>query len=125
MSLASCKDTVPTLCSFHHTFGNICLYHPLADLCFSCRHLFWKVRARVETGIAERATALLSLLNELGEAQIYLFYFCTKGSSCATSFLSQLKHIWGLRQRSGNIGGMLSQLTVNALDSPQTTMKYI
>ena len=59
VSLASCKHTVCSdivLCSFQHIFRNICLNLPLADLCFRCGLLFWQVRARAETGRAERAT---------------------------------------------------------------------
>lgn len=59
VSLASCKHTVCSnivLCSFQRIFGNICCNLPLVDLCFRCGLLFWQVRARPETGRAERAT---------------------------------------------------------------------
>lgn len=125
MSPASCKDTVPTLCSFHHVFGNICLDHPLADLCFSCCHLFWKGSARVETRSAERATALLSLLKELGKHGFIYFLFVQKKVPVLPVSCHSLNMCLGLRQRNGKIGGLLSWLTINALGSPQTTMKYI
>jgi len=78
---------------------------PLTDLCFRCDLLFWQVRARAETGRAERATCTTQNVFAQGIRGITDLQFVQKKAPVLPAPQHSTNICLGLRQKNGKISG--------------------